>query len=585
MKLLFKDLSTNPYTQYKVHMWGAIYWLINFPLVCCLFFFTPTLWLKLGIFITLIYSIYANLATDYGAMSAAEAAFGQPQPPPIPLEPPIVDMRRRKPPGATGRLYLDAWPGPTPGHGASLISGDLGSRDPVEERERRGDDRERGREPAGDGGPVRDSRDAERDADLGVEVEGSRHEADHDRHCGDQEEWQRTLQRDDTVQERGGDAGEPEQAERALPLAQPGGDVHGETAGGDDEARHDDHVGHVLDHRQEARGRRIEGIDCDRSALEGKVPFERGPGPFERAGRPVRGDDDCVNGKTRGTRHRHVRGRPDRRRRMRVVPEEVRKEVADARHRRSRSALADRRRLRQLVARDDPERVPRSSLGGLWWTSVTPRTAGVVRSSASTWPGTEGTCAEAGQFDVEKLQNGSARVSFPALPPPELLAAAMELSAPITALATKRAITSPLMNRKAALGLSRSRRPAMRVEGRLARLAMSRAPAVVNHGPASTSPTTRSTKPASSSRSWPPMSAGLPAASKYASTAMPASSGMIRAIRGGRDDARRFTPSGDIWTLRSARRADTTAATGTPITASTMSIECSERSPAASGAR
>jgi len=88
MGLLLKDLSTNPYTQYKVHMWGAIYWLINFPLICCLFFFTPTLWIKLGIFITLIYSIYANLATDYGAMSAAEAAFGQPQPPPIPLEPP-----------------------------------------------------------------------------------------------------------------------------------------------------------------------------------------------------------------------------------------------------------------------------------------------------------------------------------------------------------------------------------------------------------------------------------------------------------------------------------------------------------------
>jgi hypothetical protein len=85
MRLLFKDLSTSPYTQYQVHMWGAIYWLINFPLICCLFFFTPTLWLKLGIFITLIYSIYANLATDYGAMSAAEAAFGEPQPPPIRL--------------------------------------------------------------------------------------------------------------------------------------------------------------------------------------------------------------------------------------------------------------------------------------------------------------------------------------------------------------------------------------------------------------------------------------------------------------------------------------------------------------------
>jgi hypothetical protein len=87
MMLFMKDLSTNPYTQYKVHKWGAIYWLINFPLICALFFFTPGLWVKLGIFITLIYSIYSNLATDYGAMSAAEAAFGQP-PPPIPLEPP-----------------------------------------------------------------------------------------------------------------------------------------------------------------------------------------------------------------------------------------------------------------------------------------------------------------------------------------------------------------------------------------------------------------------------------------------------------------------------------------------------------------
>ncbi|MGH3271232.1 MAG: hypothetical protein ACRDN1_19555 [Trebonia sp.] len=63
MGMLLKDLSTNPYTQYKVHMWGAIYWLIN-----------------------------ANLATDYGAMSAAEAAFGEPQPPPIPLEPPLPSI-------------------------------------------------------------------------------------------------------------------------------------------------------------------------------------------------------------------------------------------------------------------------------------------------------------------------------------------------------------------------------------------------------------------------------------------------------------------------------------------------------------
>ena len=59
---------------------------------------------------------------------------------------------------------------------------------------------------------------------------------------------------------------------------------------------------------------------------------------------------------------------------------------------------------------------------------------------------------------------------------------------------------------------------------------------------------------------------------------------MIRTIRGGRDDTRRFTLSGDIWTRRSAKRADTIAVTGTPITTSTMSIPFSERSPGAKGA-
>jgi hypothetical protein len=79
-------LETDPDTQYKVHRWGAIYWLINFPVIVWLFFFHQDLWVKVGIFITLIYSIYANLATDYGAMSSAMAAKGQQPPPEIPLE-------------------------------------------------------------------------------------------------------------------------------------------------------------------------------------------------------------------------------------------------------------------------------------------------------------------------------------------------------------------------------------------------------------------------------------------------------------------------------------------------------------------
>lgn len=69
-----RKILDDPVTQYKLHLYGVIYWLINFPLVAILFFVAPELWLKVGVFITLMYSIYANLATDYGAMSAALAA-------------------------------------------------------------------------------------------------------------------------------------------------------------------------------------------------------------------------------------------------------------------------------------------------------------------------------------------------------------------------------------------------------------------------------------------------------------------------------------------------------------------------------
>lgn len=87
-RYVIHDLETNPDTQYKVHRWGAIYWILNFPVIIWLFFFHQDIWLKVGIFITLIYSIYANLATDYGAMSSAMAAKGMQRPPEIPLADP-----------------------------------------------------------------------------------------------------------------------------------------------------------------------------------------------------------------------------------------------------------------------------------------------------------------------------------------------------------------------------------------------------------------------------------------------------------------------------------------------------------------
>jgi hypothetical protein len=75
LKIFIGDLETNPHAQYRVHLYGVIYWLVNFPAVVALFLFAPGIWLKAGIFITLLYSLYANFATDYGAMSAAMAVY------------------------------------------------------------------------------------------------------------------------------------------------------------------------------------------------------------------------------------------------------------------------------------------------------------------------------------------------------------------------------------------------------------------------------------------------------------------------------------------------------------------------------
>ena len=88
LRLFIRDLETNPHAQFSVHKWGMWYWVVNFPAVTLLFFLDPSVWLKWGLYITLIYSIYANFATDYGAMSAAMAAYDdRPGLPPIPGAP------------------------------------------------------------------------------------------------------------------------------------------------------------------------------------------------------------------------------------------------------------------------------------------------------------------------------------------------------------------------------------------------------------------------------------------------------------------------------------------------------------------
>lgn len=69
------ELDNNPRVQLKIHTVGFWYWTINFPLIAYMFFFQPTAWNKWGLFITLIYSIYANWTSDYTGMSSSQSVI------------------------------------------------------------------------------------------------------------------------------------------------------------------------------------------------------------------------------------------------------------------------------------------------------------------------------------------------------------------------------------------------------------------------------------------------------------------------------------------------------------------------------
>ena len=65
----------DPGTQWKFHLWMTRYWVANFPVVIVLFFVFPHVWVAVALFINTLYSLYANLATDFGAVPASRAAM------------------------------------------------------------------------------------------------------------------------------------------------------------------------------------------------------------------------------------------------------------------------------------------------------------------------------------------------------------------------------------------------------------------------------------------------------------------------------------------------------------------------------
>jgi len=93
-----KDLEYDPRVQYKVHLYAMWWWAINFIAVILVFAFANHTWQVISVLYLVLVSLYANWATDYGAMSAALAAQQQAPLPEVPLEshvePPQAEMLR-----------------------------------------------------------------------------------------------------------------------------------------------------------------------------------------------------------------------------------------------------------------------------------------------------------------------------------------------------------------------------------------------------------------------------------------------------------------------------------------------------------
>ncbi|HWZ65638.1 MAG TPA: hypothetical protein VNX65_02450 [Patescibacteria group bacterium] len=75
IKHFIHDFESNPELQYKIHMFFTYIWLVNMVVAVSVFIFAQPFWQQASVLYLVLVSLYANFATDYGAVSAAEAAF------------------------------------------------------------------------------------------------------------------------------------------------------------------------------------------------------------------------------------------------------------------------------------------------------------------------------------------------------------------------------------------------------------------------------------------------------------------------------------------------------------------------------
>ena len=73
-----KKLEYNPQAQYTFNLWCMWFWFWNMPLIAVLLIWFNQFWMQISIFYVAEASVWALVATHFGAMSASLAAFQNP---------------------------------------------------------------------------------------------------------------------------------------------------------------------------------------------------------------------------------------------------------------------------------------------------------------------------------------------------------------------------------------------------------------------------------------------------------------------------------------------------------------------------
>lgn len=67
--------NTDPHFQYRLHLIATYMWIINAVVAMGVFLLAQGFWQRFSVLYLVLVSLYANFATDYGAVPASEAAI------------------------------------------------------------------------------------------------------------------------------------------------------------------------------------------------------------------------------------------------------------------------------------------------------------------------------------------------------------------------------------------------------------------------------------------------------------------------------------------------------------------------------